>query len=71
MESMYYKIQNPLEDPNIMMKVFESYSKSTDGRSFYDELLNIKQKNEIYKKDDFERFFVYMFYSWRDRKSVV
>lgn len=67
MESMYYKIQNPLEDPNIMMKVFESYSKSTDGRSFYDELLNIKQKNEIYKKDDFERFFVYMFYSWRDR----
>ena len=67
MESMYYKIQNPLEDPNIMMKVFESYSKYTDGRSFYDELLNIKQKNEIYKKDDFERFFVYMFYSWRDR----
>ena len=49
MELLYSKIQNPLEDESAMYKVFLSYSKSTNGRHFYNELLNIKRGTEMKK----------------------
>ena len=67
MELMYRKIQNPLNDDNTLMKVFESYSKSTNGRSFYDELLNVSRDKEINNEDSFNKFYVFMYNNWKDR----
>lgn len=67
MELMCHKIQNPLNDDNTLMKVFESYSKSTNGRSFYDELLNVSRDKEINNEDSFNKFYVFMYNNWKDR----
>ena len=67
MELMYRKTQNPLNDDNTLMKVFESYSKSTNGRSFYDELLNVSRDKEINNEDSFNKFYVFMYNNWKDR----
>lgn len=67
MELMCQKIQNPLNDDNTLMKVFESYSKSTNGRSFYDELLNVSRDKEINNEDSFNKFYVFMYNNWKDR----
>lgn len=67
MELMCQKIQNPLNDGNTLMKVFESYSKSTNGRSFYDELLNVSRDKEINNEDSFNKFYVFMYNNWKDR----
>lgn len=67
MELMCHKIQNPLNDDNTLMKVFESYSKSTNGRSFYNELLNVSRDKEINNEDSFNKFYVFMYNNWKDR----
>lgn len=67
MELMCQKIQNPLNDDNTLMKVFESYSKSTNGRSFYNELLNVSRDKEINNEDSFNKFYVFMYNNWKDR----
>lgn len=67
MELMRQKIQNPLNDDNTLMKVFESYSKSTNGRSFYNELLNVSRDKEINNEDSFNKFYVFMYNNWKDR----
>ncbi len=67
MELMCHKIQNPLNDDNTLMKVFESYSKSINGRSFYDELLNISRDKKINNEDVFNKFYVFMYNNWKDR----
>lgn len=67
MELMYSKIQNPLSDENVMLKVFESYSRSTKGRSFYNELLNISRGIDINNEDAFNKFYVFMYNNWRNR----
>ena len=67
MELLYSKIQNPLEDESAMYKVFLSYSKSTNGRHFYNELLNIKRGTEINNEKAFDKFYVFMYLNWRKR----
>lgn len=67
MELMCHKIQNPLNDDNTLMKVFESYSKSINGRSFYDELLNVSRDKKINNEDAFNKFYVFMYNNWKDR----
>lgn len=67
MELLYSKIQNPLEDESAMYKVFLSYSKSTNGRHFYNELLNIKRGTEINNEKAFDKFYVFMYLNWRRR----
>lgn len=67
MELMCHKIQNPLKNENTLMKVFESYSKSTNGRSFYDELLNEFRSKEINNEESFNKFYVFMYNNWKDR----
>lgn len=67
MELLYSKIQNPLEDESAMYKVFLSYSKSTNGRHFYNELLNIRRGTEINNEKEFNKFYVFMYLNWRDR----
>lgn len=67
MEVMSNKIQNPLNDQNTLIKVFESYSKSTKGRSFYNELLHTTRGVDINDEKSFNKFYVFMFNNWRNR----
>ncbi len=67
MEVMSDKIQNPLKDENTLLKVFESYSKSTKGRSFYNELLHTIRGVDINDEESFNKFYVFMFKNWRNR----
>lgn len=67
MISLYSEIQNPLEDPETIRRVFESYSKSINGRSFYDELINRKKNERTSNDNELNKFNIFMHNNWGNR----
>lgn len=64
---LYDRIQNPLDDPTVIEKLIQAYSKSELGL-FYNKLTKTidKKYNGQYYAEDGDRFFSMMFNQWKN-----